>query len=111
MSANEKWDQLKTWLEKETKERKEKMGDLMSPDGATLIVHYQNVLNQMKLIDKAVTEKQNSLILAWCYSCAMSCKKIGEINRLGVRKSYCCSCFYKIDKPMRVKLDVCVCAM
>ena len=35
--------------------------------------------------------------LGWCWPCSMACQKIGEVNRMGVTKSYCCRCYYKID--------------
>ena len=35
--------------------------------------------------------------MGWCWTCSMTCQKIGEINRIGVKKSYCCPCYAKID--------------
>lgn len=40
------------------------------------------------------TEKQQ---MGWCGACSMACQKIGENNRIGVKKSYCCRCYFKID--------------
>lgn len=33
-----------------------------------------------------------------CFVCGKPCDKIGELNKIGVRKSYCCDCYSKIDK-------------
>jgi len=33
-----------------------------------------------------------------CIDCGNTCQKIGEINKIGAIKSYCCECYSKIDK-------------
>ena len=39
-----------------------------------------------------------------CIDCGKQCEKIGEINKKGERKSYCCKCFYKRDKSFTLEI-------
>lgn len=39
----------------------------------------------------------------FCIDCGKHCGKIGETNKLGVRKSYCCPCFAKMDENFTPK--------
>ena len=33
-----------------------------------------------------------------CCECKLYCEEISQVNTIGVRKSYCCECYSKIDK-------------
>lgn len=33
-----------------------------------------------------------------CTNCGKTCEKIGKLNKIGVKKEFCCDCYSKIDK-------------
>ena len=39
-------------------------------------------------------EKQE---LEVCKKCKLYCNEIGQVNAIGVKKSYCCECYSEID--------------